>query len=102
MTPQARKLLPILPAIFGNENSGILHPGVDGVRIGQGRFKMPDTLEFPRVRGAVVPQVGAWDAIIGELVTHGFPRFSAVIGALNHLPKPAAGLGSKQAVRVSG
>src|SRR6185437_15038896 len=63
---------------------------------------MPDSFEFPRVRRAVVPLVSAWNAIVLELVAHRFPRFTAVIRALDQLSEPAGGLGDIQPARVRG
>src|SRR5437588_1544725 len=63
---------------------------------------MPDALELPGVRRAVVPLVGAGDAVVHELVTHRLPGLAAVVGALDQLPEPAAALRRIQAVRVDG
>src|SRR3984893_9440218 len=63
---------------------------------------MPDALELPGVRLAVVPHVRAGDAVVGELVAHGLPRLAAVVGALDHLPEPAAGLRRVEPIRVDG
>src|SRR5687767_10855761 len=63
---------------------------------------MPDASELPGVRGAVVPQVRAGNTVVHELVSHRLPRLAAVVGALDHLPEPAAGLRAVQPVRVSG
>jgi hypothetical protein len=63
---------------------------------------MPDTFEFPRMLGAIVPLVSAGNAVIIEFVPGGFPGFSAVIRALDHLAKPAAGLRSVQMIRFGG
>ena len=56
---QAGELVPRLPAVGRAEQRGILDAGVDGVGIGQRRLEMPDALELPRVRRAVVPLVRA-------------------------------------------
>src|SRR5712675_497832 len=53
---------------------------------------MPDTLEFPRVLRAVVPLMGAWHAGVGEFVAHRIPGLAAVVGSLDFLTEPAAGL----------
>src|SRR5215475_7206711 len=63
---------------------------------------MPDALELPGVRCAVVPLVRAGDAVVHELVPHRFPRLAPIFGALDLLPKPAAGLRRIQPLRVSG
>ena len=102
MAAQPGKLLPRLAAVGRAEQGGVFHPGVDGVRIGQRRLEMPDALELPGVRRAVVPLVRAGDAVVHELVAHRLPRLAAVVGALDHLPEPAAGLRRVQPVRVGG
>src|SRR6516225_5917787 len=63
---------------------------------------MPDTFEFPRVLGAVVPLMSAGDAVVLKLVTGGLPGFSAVVRALDHLAEPAAGLRRIQTIRFGG
>src|SRR4051794_15355979 len=63
---------------------------------------MPDALEFPGMRRAVVPQVRAGDAVVHELVPHRLPRLATVVGALDHLPEPAAGLRHIQPIRIDG
>ena len=78
---------------------------------------MPDALEFPRMLRAVIPLVRANLAGIRELVALAFrktlrafqflraaagrvPGFAAVIGTLDDLAKPAAGLGGVESVRI--
>src|SRR2546427_6504402 len=63
---------------------------------------MPDSLELPGVRRAIIPLVSAGDAVVHELVTHGLPRLATVARALDQLPEPTAGLGRVQPVRVDG
>ena len=99
---QSGQLLPGLAAVGRAEQGGVFHPGVDRVRIGQRRLEMPDALELPGVRRAVVPLVRAGDAVVDELVAHRLPRLAAVVGALDHLPEPAAGLRRVQPVRIDG
>ena len=99
---QPGELLPGLPAVGRAEQGGVFDPGVDRVRIGQRRLEMPDALELPGVRRAVVPLVGAGDAVVDELVADRLPGLAAVVGALDHLPEPAAGLRRVQPVRVGG
>src|SRR5271165_3826773 len=101
MTTQAREFLPRLSAVGRAEQGRVFHPGVDGIRIGQRRFEMPDALEFPGVGRAVVPLVSAWVALVHELVAHGLPRLAPVVGSLNHLAEPAAGLRCIQPVWVN-
>src|SRR6516165_5962322 len=62
---------------------------------------MPDALELPRVSRSVVPLMSASLSLVNELVAHGLPRLSAVVGPLNHLAEPAAGLRCIDAVRVN-
>ena len=126
MTAQSGELVPGLATVGRAEQGGVFDPGVDGVRVGQRRLEMPDALELPRMRRAVVPLVrgeglaGFGRRVVDELVAlalgHAFrgrgrfaggcaglvPRLAAVIGALNDLPEPAAGLRRVQPVRVSG
>ena len=99
---QSGQLLPGLAAVDRAEQGGVLDPGVDRVRIGQRRFEMPDARELPGVRRAVVPQVRAGDAVVHELVPHRLPRRAPVVGALDQLPEPAAGLRRIQPIRVRG
>src|SRR4029450_12936428 len=63
---------------------------------------MPDALELPGVRCAVIPLMRAGDTVVHELVPHWLPRLAPVVGALDLLPKPAAGLRRIQPMRVSG
>ena len=102
MASQAGEFLPGLSAVGRAEQGRVFHPGVDGIRIGQRRFEMPDALELPGVGRAVVPLVSAGVALVHELVTHGLPRLATVVRSLNHLAEPAAGLGRIQPVRVDG
>ena len=96
---QAGKLLPGLPAVGRAEQRRVLDAGVDGVRIGQRRLEVPDALELPRVRRAVVPLVRAGNAVVDELVADRLPGLAAVVRALDHLPEPAAGLRGVEPVR---
>src|ERR1700730_10584060 len=63
---------------------------------------MPDPLQPPRMLGPVVPLVSAGNAVINEFIADGFPGFSAVVRALHHLAKPAAGLRGVQTIRFDG
>ncbi len=99
---QSGELLPCLPAIGGLEECGVFHPGVDRVGIGQRRLEMPDPLELPGMLGAVVPLVGPRVAVICEFVADRFPGFAAIVGALDGLPEPAAGLRCIDPVRING
>ena len=116
--------MPVLPAVGRAEQGGVFDAGVDGVRIGQRRLEMPDALELPGMLRAVVPLVrgerlaGFGGRVVDELVALALghavgrrgrlagrcprliPCFAAVIGALNDLPEPAAGLRRIQPVRI--
>src|SRR5213080_283035 len=63
---------------------------------------MPHSLELPWVGRAIVPLVSAGDAVIHKLVTYRLPCLATVVGALDQLPEPAAGLRRIQPIRVSG
>ena len=92
MAAQSGQLLPRLSAVDGAEQGGVFHPGVDRIGINQRGFEMPDSRELPGVRRAVVPLVSGGDAVVHELVTHRLPGLATVVGALDQLPEPAAGL----------
>ena len=89
-----------LPAVGGAENRGVFHAGVDRVRIGERGLQVPDALELPGMRRAVVPLVRAGHAVVDELVADRLPRLAAVVGALDHLPEPAARLRRVEPVRI--
>src|ERR1044071_655588 len=78
---------------------------------------MPNTLELPRMLGAVIPLMRARDTIVNKLIALTFghairafqffraasgrvPRFSAIIRALNDLAKPPASLRCVNTVRI--
>ena len=71
---QAGQLLPGLAAVGGAEQGGVLDAGVDRVRVGQRRLEVPDALELPGMRRAVVPLVRAGYAVVVELVADRSPR----------------------------
>src|SRR6266487_1935618 len=118
---QPRQLLPRLPAVARAKQPGVFHPGVDRIRIGEGRLEMPDALELPGMLRPVVPLVcgervaGLRRDVVDELVAltlgalagfHGhaaagrFPRLAAVARALDDLPEPPARLRGVQAIGV--
>jgi hypothetical protein len=99
---QAGELGPGCAAVGGAEERGVFHAGVAGVGVGERGLKVPDALELPRMRGAVVPLVRAGGAVVGELVVDGSPGDAAVVGALNLLAEPAGGLRGVDAVGVGG
>src|SRR5208282_3849660 len=76
---QTRKFLPVLPAIRRAEQCSVLNSSVDRVRIGERRFKMPHSLEFPRMRRTVVPLMSAGNAVVHELVANCLPGLPAVV-----------------------
>src|SRR4029077_14423644 len=55
---------------------------------------------LPRMRRPVIPLVGPGHTVVGELVACRLPGHAAVIGTLDHLPRPAAALRGVQPVRV--
>src|ERR1700732_301880 len=63
---------------------------------------MPHTFELPWMRRAVVPLMSAGNAVVHEFVSDRLPRLASVIGALDQLPKPSAGLRRVQPVGVRG
>ena len=99
---QPGQLLPGLPAVGGAEQGGIFHAGINRVGIVRRRLKMPDAVELPRMRRAVVPLVRAGHALVHELVADRLPGLAAIVGALDDLPKPAAGLRGVEAVGFDG
>jgi hypothetical protein len=92
MRAQAGQLVPVLAAVCRPEHGGILDSGVDRVGIGQRRLEMPDALEFPGMRGAVVPEMLPRGAVIHELVADGLPGLAGIVRSLQDLPEPAARL----------
>src|SRR5262249_3858149 len=101
MAAESGELLPCLPTVGRTEQGGVFNPSVDGIRISQRGFEMPDARELPGVWRAIVPLVRAGNAVVHELVTHRLPRLATVVGALDLLPEPAAGLRRIQPIRVS-
>src|SRR5262245_6182505 len=61
---------------------------------------MPDALELPGMRRAVVPLVRSRYPVVLELVADRLPGFAAVARALHLLPEPAGGLRRVQSIRV--
>ena len=78
-----------LPAVGRQIDRGVLGAGVHRVGVVQRRLEMPDALELPRPRRAVVPEVLADLALVGEVVADRIQRLAAVVGPLDHLPEPA-------------
>src|SRR5689334_12936413 len=125
MAAQTRQFLPAFSAVGGAKQSGVLHSGIDGIRIGQRRFEMPDAFELPGMLGTVVELMRGerFARFLGNVVhklvalalahsarTGGWlagrraglnPGFSSVVGTLNDLSEPATGLGGKDSVRFA-
>src|SRR5436309_10646108 len=59
---KAGHFLPALAAIARSKQGGVLDTRVDGVRVGQRGFEVPDTRKLPRMWRAVVPLVRAGNA----------------------------------------
>src|SRR5580704_14968066 len=112
---QTGEFFPGFAAVNGLENGGVLDPGIGGVRFRQRRFEMPDAFEFPGMLRAIVPFVRAGFAVIDELIAFAvrhavgawlrtaagrLPGFAAVIGTLDDLAEPAAGLVRVNVVRM--
>src|SRR6266545_759408 len=102
MGAEAGQLLPRLPAVDRAEQPGILHPGIDRVRIGQSGLEMPHSRELPGMRRVVVPQVRPRHTFVRELVAHRLPGLATIVRALDHLPEPAAGLRGIEPIRIGG
>ena len=102
VTAQPRQFTPRLPAIRRSEHGCIFDACVDRFRIGERWFQMPDALELPRMRRAVIPLVGAGHAVIHKLIADRRPCFAAIVRSLNQLAEPAARLRRVQSIRVSG
>ena len=106
------------------EEGCVFDAGVDGVGVGERGLDVPDALELPRVLGAVVPLVGGeglagffggvveeavwrrggplWAFGLAGLEAGLVPGFAAVVGALDELAEPAAGLRGEDRVGVGG
>ncbi len=123
MAAQAGQFLPVLAAVRRFEYRGIFDSGVNRVGIRERRLKMPHALKLPRMLRAIVELVcgerccsGVVDELVALALRHTagasgwltrrraglMPRFAAIIGALDHLPEPAARLRSVDAIRISG
>src|SRR6185312_11980862 len=99
---QASELRPVVAAVGGLEEGGILCAREDGVGVGERGFEVPDALELPGVGSSVVPLVCSGDALVLELGADGVPGLASVVGALDLLAEPAGGLRGVDAVRISG
>src|SRR5438067_10254325 len=101
MLAQSGQLLPALAAIGAAEQGGIFRAGIDGIRVVQRWFQMPDALELPRPRRPVVLLVGARTALVDELLAGRRPRLAAVVRTLDQLSKPTTRLRRVQPIRIS-
>src|SRR4051812_4978219 len=61
---------------------------------------MPDALELPGVLRAIVPLMCAGDSVVHKFIPDWLPGRAAVVGSLDQLPEPAAGLRGIQPIRV--
>src|SRR5258708_11712768 len=124
MPAQAGEFLPVLAPVARAENGGVFHAGVHRVGFFQRRLQMPHPLELPGMLRTVVELMrgkrlaGSVRSVVDKLVARGLrgaggsrlsgrrsglmPGFAAIIGALNDLPKPAAGLRCIQTIRIGG
>src|SRR5712692_1500262 len=116
--------MPRLAAVGSSKQRRVFHAGVNSVGIIRRRFQVPDAFELPGMLCSVVPLVrGEWFAsfsrsIVHELVAFAFgrairafqlvgaaagrvPSLTAIIGALNDLTEPAAGLRRVNAIRIN-
>src|ERR1700719_205009 len=102
MLAQSREFLPGLCAVGRAKYRRVLHPGVYSIRIFERWLQMPHSLELPGVRLPVIPLMGAGNPVVHEFVAHWLPGLTAVIGALDQLPEPAARLRCIQSIRIDG
>src|SRR5256886_6292370 len=98
---ESGELLPALAAVGGAEERGVFRAGVDRVRIGKGRFEVPDSLELEGARPSVIPFMRAGLAVVGELALHRLPGLAPVVRALDNLAEPAGVLRRVEPVRIS-
>ena len=126
MAAQSGELMPCHATVRRPEQRRVLDAGVPGVRIVEGRFKMPDAGKLPGVLGTVIPLVrrerlsclgghvvdklvafALWHTagvgFAGRAVRTGLrPGLAAVVRSLNDLAKPARSLRGENPVRVHG
>jgi hypothetical protein len=99
---QTGEFVPTAAAVGGLEKASIFGAREDGVGVGERRLEVPDALELPWMRRAVVPLVGAGDTVVDELVVDWSPGLAAIVRALQDLAEPAGGLRGVDAVGVNG
>src|SRR5581483_5616876 len=101
LTAQTGKLLPCLPPVPRTEQRGVFDSRIHDIRIRERRFEMPDALELPRMRRAVVPLMSTRDALILEQVADRLPGLASVVRALHRLPEPTIRLRRIDTIRVN-
>src|SRR5215471_18685961 len=101
MQPQPGELAPGHAPIDRLVQRRVLRPGVHGIRIGRGRLQVPDPLELPGSRRAVVPHVRTRVDDVAEVVADRLPAGTAVIGPLDQLPEPPRVLRRVHPIRVN-
>src|SRR5208282_1940736 len=121
---QSGEFMPVLAAIGRSEQGCVFYSSIDRVGIGERRLQMPHAFEFPGTLRAVVPLMSGERLarfrrrVVDELVACGLrgtwggrfsgrrsglvPGFAAVVGALNQLPEPSAGLRRVDAIGIGG
>src|SRR5438105_14057568 len=92
--------MPALATVGGAEEGRVFGARVDGVRVGERRLEVPDSLELKGARRSVIPLVRAGLAVVGELALHGLPGLATVVRALDNLPEPAGVLRRVEPVRI--
>src|SRR5205823_10546382 len=97
---QAGQLLPGLAGVARLEERRILDARVYLVGIRQRWLDMPDALELPRMRRAVVPLVCARRPGVLEVVAGRLPGLASVVRSSEDLAEPAARLRRVEAVGV--
>src|SRR5580704_7138 len=121
---QPGKLLPVLAAIGRAEDGSIFYARIHSIGIGERGLQVPHPLELPGMLRAVVKLMSSKRparrirSVVNKLIASGFrrtrrrrlsgrrsrlvPCLPAVIGSLNQLSEPPAGLRRIQPVRVRG
>src|SRR5262249_39764863 len=120
---QPGELFPAVCAIGRLEDCSILNAGINRIRIVERRLQVPNSLELPGVLRTVIPLMsgerlaGLVRCVVDEFVAlafgpaaligaqataGGLPGFSSIAGALDDLPKPAAGLRGEDAIGIGG
>src|SRR5438477_3870300 len=112
---EPRQLLPSCAPIFGFKKGRVFYAGVNVIGILECRLQVPDAPKFPGMLCAVVPLMRTWHTVVNEFVafahrhslrahrwsaTRRVPCFTAVIGTLNDLSEPRAGLRCINPIRI--